>query len=137
MNLLDATATVLDLAKTHAHESDRVAQAAIKRVEKRLHLLRIRAAKNRRRLRHHAWWILMWHFKGGWLQDSKVMVIECPQCDELVDFGHVCRSAVISGRGAVVKFDCPHCGFALATGKNVTSTPNLDLQRENRRKRAA
>lgn len=112
MNLLDATATVLDLAKTHAHERDRTAQAAIKRVEKRLLVLRIRAAKTRARNRRRAWWDCMWSYVGGFMP-GVIMVIKCPKCKELVTFKDFCRQAVVTPAGRIQDFPCPHCGFGL------------------------
>src|SRR4051812_34002215 len=63
MTLLEATSHLIDCAKTNAHESDRVMQRAVKRMEKRLAVLKLRAAKTLRRNRRLAWGIYTSYLK--------------------------------------------------------------------------
>jgi predicted RNA-binding Zn-ribbon protein involved in translation (DUF1610 family) len=98
MNLLEATAHLIDLAKTLGRD-DAMTRRAIKRMEKRLEVLRLRAAKALRARRHKAW------MRGP-------STTQCPHraCEHEITFGDFIKSAVIDGRGKVTEWRCPHCG---------------------------
>jgi len=95
MNLLDATATLIDCAKTYA-DHDPGVQRAVKRMEKRLRLLQLRAAKARRSRRYKAWRTLQ-HLNPV-----------C-KCSHRFTFGEFIASADISHHGLIHVFVCPYC----------------------------
>jgi hypothetical protein len=113
MNLLDATATLIDFAKTNAHESDRVVQRAIRRMEQRHAVLQLRAARNRKRTRSKAFWNAMALFDGystalngaGKLQAA----FSCYDCEHRFFFGDFIKHAKWDGRGIVTLLICPNC----------------------------
>jgi hypothetical protein len=110
MNLLEATSTLIDVAKTHAHENDHVARRAIKRMEKRLFLLQVRAAKARKRNRFQAFWDAMAVFNGGVCTQKRQAVIPCAACENKMYFGDFCKTAEFTGHGRVKTLACPKCG---------------------------
>lgn len=95
MTLLDATATLIDTAKTYA-EHDRAVMRAVKRMEKRLRLLQLRSLKATRRRRHFAWKTLQ-HLNP---------VCDCSHRFTFIEFIH---AAEIDHRGWIKLFICPHC----------------------------
>lgn len=97
MTLLEATATLIDCARTFAPENDRKVRQAVARMEKRLRLLQVRMAKVRRRNRGHAW---------ATVQD---FTPQCEKCSYQFTFTDVVRSADIDGRGYIRCFNCPNC----------------------------
>ena len=110
MNLLDATTTLIDTAKTYAPENDAVIARAIKRMEKRLFVLQVRSAKARKRNRVKAFWDAMGLFKGGASGGPKSdAVIPCKVCDHLIGFGEFCKHAEFTGGGRIETLTCPNC----------------------------
>jgi hypothetical protein len=109
MNLLDATATLLDFAKTNAHEGDRVIQRAIRRMEKRLFILQVRAAKRRRRARLEAFYQAIAAFRGS-SGSRAVGLIPCMNCDNAMGFREFCKGAVFTGSGRIQSLTCNECG---------------------------
>jgi hypothetical protein len=95
MNLLEATALLVDCAKEFG-PGDSHTRKAIKRMEQRLRVLKLRAAKARRKRRHKAWEALQ-HFAP-----------EC-RCGHVFTFGEFVRAATIDHRGWIQRFDCPAC----------------------------
>jgi len=97
MTLLDATATMIDACKTWAPENDKVLQRAVKRMEKRLAVLRLRAAKALRRRRQKGW------------ADLQHLAPSCPSCGIEFSFGDFVKAAELNHRGDILNFDCPDC----------------------------
>lgn len=97
MTLLDATSTILDAVKTWCPDNDRKLKSAVKRMEKRLEVLRLRSLKSLRRRRH----------KG--FNDLLHFCPKCPYCAEEFVFGDFAKSAQLNTRGDVLRFDCPSC----------------------------
>jgi hypothetical protein len=100
MNLLDATTHVLEAAR-EAPENP-ILTRAIKRLDRRVQLLRLRAAKARRRNRHKAWNRATIPFGASH--------IGCVECKCTIDFGTFAKRALIDGRGRAVELRCPECG---------------------------
>lgn len=118
MNLLDATATLIDFARTNAHESDRVVQRAIRRMEQRHDVLKVRAARNRKRTRTKAFWWAMAAFNGGAVTETGIgrlrAAFACSACNRPFFFGDFCKHAQWDGRGFVTKVTCPSCSVVMA-----------------------
>lgn len=106
MTLLEATAHLIDLAKTSGPE-DAITRRAIKRMEKRLEVLRLRAAKALRARRHSAWVDFEVVYQGNH-PDSK-----CHKCGFEIGYGDFVKSALLTGRGHIKRFCCPACGQLL------------------------
>lgn len=131
MNLLEATSTLIDAAKTYGPESDRVLQRSIKRMEKRLHVLQVRSAKARKRNRMKAFWDAMAIFSGGvtdttrqvggiWPTTTKFpntakleAVIPCRACCHAIRFGEFCKGAEFNGRGEILTLTCQACACVM------------------------
>jgi hypothetical protein len=104
VTLLDATATLIDCAKTYA-DHDKSVMRAVARMEKRLRLLQLRAARARRSRRRSAWRALQF------------FAPVC-RCSHRFTFGQFVRSAEIDGRGWIQRFVCPACrGFVIKYDK--------------------
>jgi hypothetical protein len=116
MNLLDATSHVLEAARESAGADRPPLKQAIRRVERRTELLRLRAVKARRRMRHRAFWHAMKSYAGGFAHKPLRCVFCCPHCSLVVDFGVFVKHAVIDGRAHFKTFVCPSCGFDLVPG---------------------
>lgn len=121
MTLLDASVHLIDAARQVPE--NKVLERAIKRMERRVQVLRLRAARARRRGRHKAWWNVMWTYVGGFAH--KRAVIDCPGCKVWIDFGHFASNAEIDGRGYVKSWECGKCGYNLA--KNIQRHPDRNL----------
>ena len=123
MNLLDATATLIDFAKTNAHESDRVVQRAIRRMERRHFVLQLRTARNRKRIRTKAFWSAMAAFEGGAVMDPGVgrrrAAFPCSGCGRHLFFGDFLKHGQWDGRGIVTKVVCPKCGVLMVAPRHV------------------
>ena len=113
MNLLTATSTLLDAVKTHAPEDDRFIKAAIKRMEKRLRVLQLRAVQATKRNRTNAFWDAMAKFAGGVHPKNNVAVIPCKRCEFLIDFGEFCSAGEYDGRGRIKSLTCPACKLSM------------------------
>lgn len=113
MNLLEATSTLIDLAKTHGREDDRVLQRAIRRMEKRLMLLKVRAAKARRRARREAFWEAYAIFKGHPCADTHQACIPCQAYQRKLYFGDFCKWGWWTGHGRVQLLECRYCGCVM------------------------
>ncbi len=114
MNLLEATTTLIDAVKTYAPEDDRAIARAVKRMEKRLLILQVRAAKRRKANRVKAFWQAMALFNGSVCDDARVSKKQqacfiCPSCRKLLFWGDFIRSAQISPGGRFESTTCPHC----------------------------
>ncbi len=112
MNLLCATTTLLDAVKTHAPEDDRIIKAAIKRMEKRLGVLQLRAAQAKKRNRSNAFWDAMARFSGG-VSKSDQAVIPCKGCGLHIDFADFCSMGEYDGRGRIKSLTCPACNLSM------------------------
>ena len=95
MTLLEATATLIDCAKTWAPD-DPIVKRAVRRMERRLEVLQLRAA-NARRLRRHKAWVALQSFR--------------PVCDcgHRFIFGEFAGAAVLTGHGNIKRYHCPKC----------------------------
>jgi hypothetical protein len=133
MTLLDATATLIDFAKTNGIESDSHLLKAVKRMEKRLRLLQLRRAKTIRRNRQSAWddcrlgllarW--SWQNPGKATAIKKQKLIEDPECHRCgfkFNFGLFLKNAVLDGRGKIKTLICPKCNELL-----IGSDPNMGI----------
>lgn len=98
MTLLDATATLIDLVKTWAPQEDAHTKRAIRRMERRLDVLRLRAAKSLRRRRSKGW------------KDLQFLAPKCVTCGEEFCFGDFVKKAELNHRGDIIRYDCPSCG---------------------------
>lgn len=96
MTLLDATAHLLDWAKTQGTE-DRLLKASIRRMEQRLSVLQLRRANAIRSRRHRAWTFL------------NAILKRCPACSIEWTFGDFIKVAEIDGYGHLIRFDCSDC----------------------------
>ncbi|MES2219372.1 MAG: hypothetical protein V4587_00210 [Acidobacteriota bacterium] len=96
MTLLEATGMLIDCAKTWAPENDRLMKRAVKRMEKRLLVLQVRAAKERHRRRRIAW------------NDLQAIKPVC-DCGHAFELGEFVRQAELGARGCIKHFQCPHC----------------------------
>lgn len=123
MNLLDATATLIDFAKTNAHESDRVVQRAIRRMERRYMVLKVRAARNRKRARTKAFWFAMAAFNGGGFVDPSIghrrAAFPCRACENNFFFGDFCKHGQWDGRGIATQVVCPSCSAVMTPPPHV------------------
>lgn len=119
MNLLEATATLIDAAKTYAPEQDKVIQRAVRRMEKRYLVLQVRAAKARKRNRINSFWHAMAIFNGGAAQNPdhprrrKEACIPCQRCGHLIFFSEFCKGATFSGAGRIQFLECGACGLVM------------------------
>lgn len=113
MTLLDATATLVDFAKTNGRENDRVLAKAIVRVEKRLWLLQLRHAKATRTNRRKAWWAAIGALDGGMDTLREQGMCFCPKCRFRFDFGDFLKASRITGHGQVKSLICPECKSVL------------------------
>lgn len=109
MNLLEATTTLIDCAKTYAPENDKVVARAVRRMEKRLHVLQVRSVKARKRCRVKAFWDAMANFEGGVCVKTNKPVFTCPACHCLINFADFCHKGMFSGSGKMVSMQCPQC----------------------------
>ena len=98
MNLLESTSTLIDAVKTSCRpENDRKLMSAVKRMERRLAVLQLRAAKALKRRRHKGW------------ADLQHLAPSCYACNEVFAFGDFVKSAELNHRGDIIRFDCPVC----------------------------
>jgi len=113
VNLLDATVTLLDAVKTFAPDTVEIKRAA-RRMEKRLLVLQVRAAKSLRRRRWNAF------YEASAMTGDVVRVEGCinhhgpPKCQHCAyqfDFGSSVREADICGRAHIKQLYCPACGY--------------------------
>lgn len=123
MNLLEATTTLIDAAKTYAPENDQVILRSVKRMEKRLAVLQLRAAKARKRNRWKAFWEAMAIMPSGVCTVKRIPVFVCPACRGKLYFGEFCKRAEISGHGRLRSLTCVHCEYAIVEG--LTKKPDL------------
>lgn len=114
MTLLDASITLIDAAKQLPENKS--LERAIKRMEKRVQVLRLRSAKARRRCRHKAWWHAMRSYVGGVIVGTRITAFGCPRCLTNIDFGYFARTAEVDGRGVIKSFDCHKCGRDFTIG---------------------
>lgn len=121
MTLLTATSTLIDAAKTYGPESDRVLLRAIKRMEKRLEVLQLRDAKNRKRVRMEAFWDAMALFEGGKCLERNEAVFHCKLCARKIYFGDFCKCADYDGRGYLRSLVCPGCGCLMEVDPELRS----------------
>lgn len=110
MNLLEATTTLIDAAKTYAPEQDRLIVRAVKRMEKRLAVLQLRAAKALKRNRLEAWYQALMLLGRVIADDHKTVLLPCKGCQHPISFGEFCKGVVFTGRGDLVSLTCPECG---------------------------
>jgi hypothetical protein len=109
MNLLEATTTLIDVARTYAPDDDRIVARAIKRMEKRLFVLQVRQAKARKRNRVKAFWDAIGYFNGGVCTQSRKACFLCPACGLNLYFGDFIKNAEFSKGGRFLSMSCPHC----------------------------
>src|SRR5690242_9194582 len=104
MNLLEATTTMIDAVKTYAPEDDKTIQRAVKRFEKRLFVLQVRAAKRRRRNRRHAFQHAVEIFNGraASVCGRYYGEVDCKGCNTILLFGDFCRDGEFSGSGKCI-----------------------------------
>lgn len=132
MTLLEATATLIDAVKTWAPGEDRKLKAAVKRMEKRLRLLQLRARKAFRRRRWSAWYQAcadygeVWHPPGR--PTRRLTDPICGQCFHMINYREFCHSAEFGGRGNLLVLCCPYCDFPM-TGLEPVIDEDLEAQR--------
>src|SRR5690349_15918127 len=97
MTLLEATTILLDCVKTWGPDNSVQIKTAVKRMEKRLEVLQLRAAKALRRRRHK-----------GWL-DLQHLAPTCQHCGRQFAFGDFAKTAELNHKGDIIRFDCPVC----------------------------
>jgi len=97
MTLLEATSTLLDCVKTWGPDDSVQIRRAVKRMEKRLDVLQLRAKKALRRRRHK-----------GWL-DLQHLAPVCQHCGATFIFGDFAKTAELNHKGDIIRFDCPEC----------------------------
>ncbi|HEV2692407.1 MAG TPA: hypothetical protein VG347_05875 [Verrucomicrobiae bacterium] len=117
MTLLTATSTLIDAVKTYAPEEDAHIQRAVKRMEKRLLVLQVRAKKNEKRIRTLAFWCAMVTFNGGVSPGPRLAVIPCKGCEYLITFKDFIKNGEWDGRGNFKSLICPHCECLMEAGK--------------------
>lgn len=127
MTLLEATITLIDAVKTWAPEEDRKIAKAVKRMEKRLFVLQIRAAWARKRNRRKAFYDAMGEFGGGILMKDPISLsrgmIPCKACHARIYFGDFCKNADFTGHGRIISLACPKCGCVMERSKPATVSP--------------
>lgn len=128
MTLLEATTTLIDAVKTWAPEEDRKIAQAVKRMEKRLFVLQVRAAWARKRNRRKAFYDAMGEFGGGVVDNGpaggiKYAVIPCKACRFFVTFGDFCKGAEFTGHGRIIILVCPKCGCQMERSKPAIASP--------------
>lgn len=96
MTLLEATATLIDCAKTYG-EHDSAVMKAVRRMEKRLAVLQLRALKAKKRCRSYAW------------KSLRFLNPKCLVCEHEFTFGELVHGAEINHRGWIHNFICPQC----------------------------
>lgn len=107
MTLLEATSYLIAWAKDVQNLSGRPNKElsrALKRLEKRLDVLRLRQANAMRRRRQKAW-KMVHHLLG----DPAL----CPICRFDIAFGDFVKTADIDYRGHIDEFVCPSCDFPI------------------------
>lgn len=114
MTLLDATATLIDFAKTNGPwETDLVLARSIKRMEQRFEVLRRRHEKSTRRNWEKAFFSAMGQIGGGADRQTGFAVIIHEDCPHETTFDAFLNCSVISGRGDCLAFRCPGCNKLL------------------------
>lgn len=119
MTLLDATALLIEIAKTRGPD-DRLTRQAVRRMEQRLELLQQRKEKALTHRRATAWNIYI-----SARPDRK-----CPVCGFEMSALEFVRTAVIDGRGFPRLVACPACHEQIwrdLTGKPVEELPEGTL----------
>lgn len=113
MNLLEATETLIDAAR-QLPENRKLTQA-IKRMEKRTLVLRIRARKAFRRRRWRAWYSACAELGviGRGHGPRRLGRPICRQCPHMFSFRDFCHHAEVSGAGMSKRLECPQCGHVL------------------------
>jgi hypothetical protein len=118
MNLLDASITLVDAARQLPDNPS--LSRAIKRMEKRIRVLQLRAAKTRRRRRWRAWAEALAvagtdnpNVTRLYRRLDQVRSLVCAGCGFRFDFGAFVRHAELRGRGHVKHLDCPQCGYGI------------------------
>lgn len=106
MTLLDASVHLVDTAKQMPE--NRILNQAIKRMEKRIQVLRLRSAKARRRNRRYAWQLFVDIYGHNRKLENKPPT-SCQNCDFAFDFGSFVKHADITGRGQIQSLHCPRC----------------------------
>jgi len=117
MTLLTATTTLLDAVKTYAPEEDQQIRRAVKRMEKRLMVLQVRAAKREKANRTDAFWDAMGKFEGGVCVFKHTACFPCKACKQHIYFGDFLKNAEWDGRGRVKSVLCPKCNLLMEADK--------------------
>lgn len=111
MNLLEASTTLIDAAR-QLPESRRLT-SAIKRMEKRVEVLRLRQLKAIRRRRSMGWHIirclLCKHKHIGRGVVEAIGNPKCRKCRQEFDFGDFVKVVELTGRGRIKSLYCPNC----------------------------
>jgi hypothetical protein len=109
MTLLEATITLIDAARQLPEDKTR--ERAIKRVEKRVRLLQLRALRARKWNRRKAFYDAVAITGGGvaTVLGRMFAIAICKQCNTQLDFGDFCRCGQFNGRGKAISFFCPKC----------------------------
>lgn len=127
MTLLEATALLIDCARTYGPEQDRVLARAVKRMEKRLAVLQKRHGKALLSRLHRGWIVLRIVLRS--------VTPTCPTCETAITYGDFIRTAELWGDGCIKNFPCPAgCGWVLI---NPPWSPECHeaLQLETRRRK--
>jgi DNA-directed RNA polymerase subunit RPC12/RpoP len=117
MNLLDATETLLDAVRTHAPwETDITIARSIKRMEKRLEVLKLRAEKRRQNISETAFFNALGIVGGGAVNVTTAKgtpAILCRNCQTKILFEDFVEVAVFNGAGTMQSMTCPKCKWKL------------------------
>lgn len=113
VTLLDATATLIDFAKTNGQETDRLLSKATARMEKRLRLLQLRRAKTIRRNRTAAFWKVLSFLNGGADMKNRRACFDCGRCGFRFYFGEFLKTGIFAGHGKIKTLICPKCNAVL------------------------
>jgi len=109
VTLLEATTRLIDTVKEHVHLPDHPdVNRAVKRMEKRLHVLQVRHAYRQKSNRSKA-------FKDSWSHlcctgpaDISAIII-CRNCNSEIFFVDFVENAEWSGNGKFLSLTCPWC----------------------------
>lgn len=113
MTLLDASTTLVDAVRQLPAADDPRGPLAksIRRMERRIQVLRLRAAKARK-LRRSKAWLEAQEILPSSLEGNQAIVV-CPKCLERFNFGDFVRTAEITGHGIIKLWICTKCDWPM------------------------
>lgn len=123
MTLLNATTLLIETIKTHCLDDDPQVKRALKRMEKRLVILRLRRLQAHKRCQMNAFWDAVKTFGGGAVGEAgnREACITCQQCAKPILFVEFVKEGIFTGRGKIISLHCPHCSVTM------TNSPDSEL----------